>query len=125
MNHQFRLPFGGYCNLPSSPRFSGLSSVSIMSTWRGIFAGCYAALSTAALAFCLAIGLTAVHLRYAKENGNGSCSAIINKHLRDLEFRSHMFRHALIDRLKACNDVPTRLAESITGHCSGGSDFNT
>ena len=63
--------------------------------------------------------------RYAKENGNASCSAIINKHLRDLEFRSHMFRHALIDRLKACNDVPTRLAESITGHSSGGSDFNT
>jgi integrase len=62
---------------------------------------------------------------YAKENGNCSCSAIINKHLRDLEFRSHMFRHALIDRLKACNDVPTRLAESITGHSSGGSDFNT
>jgi integrase len=62
---------------------------------------------------------------YAKENGNASCSAIINKHLRDLEFRSHMFRHALIDRLKACNDVPTRLAESITGHSSGGSDFNT
>jgi outer membrane protein len=47
MNHQFRLPFGGYCNLPSSPRFSGLSSVS---NWRGIFAGCCAALSTAALA---------------------------------------------------------------------------
>jgi integrase len=63
--------------------------------------------------------------RYARENGNTSCSAIINKHLRDLEFRSHMFRHALIDRLKACNDVPTRLAESITGHSSGGSDFNT
>ena len=62
---------------------------------------------------------------YAKENGNCSCSAIINKHLRDFEFRSHMFRHALIDRLKACNDVPTRLAESITGHSSGGSDFNT
>ena len=50
MNHQYRLPFGGYCNLPSSPRFSGLSSVSIMSNWRGIFAGCCAALSTAALA---------------------------------------------------------------------------
>jgi integrase len=62
---------------------------------------------------------------YAHEKGNASCSAIINKHLRDLEFRSHMFRHALIDRLKACNDVPTRLAESITGHSSGGSDFNT
>ena len=63
--------------------------------------------------------------RYAHENGNSSCSAVINKHLRDLEFRSHMFRHALIDRLKACNDIPTRLAESITGHSSGGSDFNT
>lgn len=62
---------------------------------------------------------------YAHENGNSSCSAVINKHLRDLEFRSHMFRHALIDRLKACNDIPTRLAESITGHSSGGSDFNT
>jgi integrase len=63
--------------------------------------------------------------RYARDNGNTSCSAIINKYLRDLEFRSHMFRHALIDRLKSCNDIPTRLAESITGHSSGGSDFNT
>jgi len=27
-------------------------------------------------------------LLYAKENGNASCSAIINKHLRDLEFLS-------------------------------------
>jgi integrase len=63
--------------------------------------------------------------RYAHDNGNTSCSAVINKHLRDLEFRSHMFRHALIDRLKSCNDIPTRLAESITGHSSGGSDFNT
>lgn len=63
--------------------------------------------------------------RYANHNGNASCLAIINKHLRDLEFRSHMFRHALIDRLNAWNDVPTRLAESITGHSSGGSDFNT
>ena len=63
--------------------------------------------------------------RYAHDNGNTSCSAIINKYLRDLEFRSHMFRHGLIDRLKSCNDIPTRLAESITGHSSGGSDFNT
>ena len=62
--------------------------------------------------------------QYARENGNASCSAIINKYLKNLEFRSHMFRHALVDRLKACNDVPTRLAESITGHSSGGSDFN-
>ena len=35
MNHPCRQPFGGFCNLPS---------------WRGIFAGCCAVLSTAALA---------------------------------------------------------------------------
>jgi integrase len=49
----------------------------------------------------------------------------VNKVLRQFEFRSHMFRHAIIDRMKACNDIPTRLAESITGHSSGGSEFNT
>ena len=36
-----------------------------------------------------------------------------------------MFRHAFVDRLKACNDIPTRLAESITGHSSGGSEFDS
>jgi len=51
--------------------------------------------------------------------------AITNKYLSDLDFRSHMFRHSLIDRMKACNDIPTRLAESITGHYSGGSEFNS
>jgi integrase len=61
---------------------------------------------------------------YAHYHGSNSCSAILNKHLKDLDFRSHMFRHALIDRMKACNDIPTRLAESITGHSSGGSEFN-
>ena len=62
--------------------------------------------------------------QYAHYHGSNSCSAIMNKYLRDLEFRSHMFRHSLIDRMKACNDIPTRLAESITGHSSGGSEFN-
>ena len=62
--------------------------------------------------------------KYAHYHGSNSCSAIMNKCLADLEFRSHMFRHGLIDRMKACNDIPTRLAESITGHSSGGSDFN-
>ena len=62
---------------------------------------------------------------YAHENGNSSCSAIINKTLRDLNFRSHMFRHAFIDRMKACNDIPTRVAESITGHSRGGSEFDS
>lgn len=62
--------------------------------------------------------------KYARLNGNNSCSAIINKTLLPFKFRSHMFRHALIDRMKACNDIPTRLAESITGHSSGASHFN-
>jgi integrase len=62
---------------------------------------------------------------YARDNGNTSCSAIINKTLRDLNFRSHMFRHAFIDRMKACNDIPTRVAESITGHSRGGSEFDS
>ncbi|NCX10908.1 MAG: hypothetical protein EBX21_04945 [Proteobacteria bacterium] len=61
---------------------------------------------------------------YARDNGNTSCSAIINKTLRPFGFRSHMFRHGFIDRLKACNDVPTRIAESITGHSSGKSEFH-
>jgi integrase len=62
--------------------------------------------------------------QYAHYHGSNSCSAIMNKYLANLDFRSHMFRHALIDRMKACNDIPTRLAESITGHSSGGSEFN-
>jgi integrase len=61
---------------------------------------------------------------YARDNGNTSCSAIIRKTLKDYDFRSHMFRHAIIDRMKACNDIPTHLAESITGHSSGKSHFH-
>ena len=47
----------------------------------------------------------------------------MNKNLRPFEFRSHMFRHAFIDRLKARNDIPLPLAESITGHGRGQTDF--
>jgi integrase len=61
---------------------------------------------------------------YARHNGSNSCSAAINKHLRSFEFRSHMFRHALVDRLKACDDIQTKLAESITGHSSAGSEYD-
>ena len=63
--------------------------------------------------------------QYARENGNSTCSATMNKYLKELGFRSHMFRHAFIDRLKANNDIPTKLAESITGHSRGGSEFDT
>jgi len=48
----------------------------------------------------------------------------MNKYLADLDLKSHMLSHALIDRMKACNDNPTRLSESITGHSSGSSEFN-
>ncbi len=61
---------------------------------------------------------------YARYKGNNSCSAAIHKSLIEFDFHSHLFRHAFIDRLKACNDIPIRLAESITGHYSGGSEFN-
>ncbi len=62
---------------------------------------------------------------YARYNGNSSCSAIMNKNLKDYQWRSHMFRHAFIDRLKACGDIPIKLAESITGHSSGKSEFDS
>ena len=60
---------------------------------------------------------------YAREQGAYSCSATLNKHLRSFDFRSHMFRHAFIDRLKASNNIPLPLAESITGHGTTRSDF--
>jgi integrase len=63
--------------------------------------------------------------QYARDNGNTTCSATMNKCLKDLGFRSHMFRHAFVDRVKACNDIPTKLAESITGHSRGGSEFDS
>ena len=49
---------------------------------------------------------------YAHYHDSNSCSAILNKHLKDLDFRSHMFRHALIDRMKAFSFL--YLARKIT-----------
>jgi len=63
--------------------------------------------------------------QYARDNGNTTCSAAMNKYLKDLGFRSHMFRHAFVDRVKACNDIPTKLAESITVHSRCGSEFDS
>jgi hypothetical protein len=34
-----------------------------------------------------------------------------------------MFRHAFIDRLKGCCDVPVPIAEAITGHGRNASKF--
>ena len=60
---------------------------------------------------------------YARELGNCSCSATLNKTMKELNFRSHMFRHAFIDRLKANSHIPLPLAESITGHGRNSSEF--
>ena len=61
--------------------------------------------------------------QYATEIGNTSCAATLNKYMRHLGFRTHMFRHAFIDRLKACGDIPLPIAEAITGHGRNTSDF--
>ena len=61
--------------------------------------------------------------QYASEIGNTSCAATLNKTMRHLDFRTHMFRHAFIDRLKACGDVPVPVAEAITGHGRNASEF--
>ncbi len=61
--------------------------------------------------------------QYANEIGNSTCSATLNKCMKHLNFRTHMFRHAFIDRLKACGDIPVPIAESITGHGRNSSEF--
>lgn len=61
--------------------------------------------------------------QYANEIGNSSCSATLNKCMKHLNFRTHMFRHAFIDRLKGCGDIPVPIAESITGHGRNASEF--
>jgi integrase len=61
--------------------------------------------------------------QYASEIGNTSCAATLNKYMRHLDFRTHMFRHAFIDRLKGCGDVPVPIAEAITGHGRNASEF--
>jgi integrase len=43
--------------------------------------------------------------------------------MRHLDFRTHMFRHAFIDRLNAFGDVPVPIAQSITGHGRNASKF--
>ena len=61
--------------------------------------------------------------QYANDIGNSTCSATLNKCMKHLNFRTHMFRHAFIDRLKACGDIPVPIAESITGHGRNASEF--
>jgi hypothetical protein len=52
-----------------------------------------------------------------------SCAATLNKTMQHLDFRTHMFRYAFIDRLKACGDVPVPITEPITGHGRNASEF--
>ena len=62
--------------------------------------------------------------QYAKEIGGASCSATMNKAMRPYDFRTHMFRHAFIDRIKARNDIPIHIAECITGHGRNQTEFS-
>ena len=43
--------------------------------------------------------------------------------MRHLDFKTHMFRHAFIDRLKACSDVSVPIVEAITGRGRDASEF--
>jgi integrase len=48
--------------------------------------------------------------QYASEIGNTSCAAALNKYMWHRDFKTHMLRHAFIDRLKACADVSVPIA---------------
>ena len=62
--------------------------------------------------------------QYAKEIGGATCSATMNKAMRPFDFKTHMFRHAFIDRIKARNDIPIHIAECITGHGRNQTEFS-
>lgn len=53
---------------------------------------------------------------YASEIGNKSWAVTLIKYMRHLDFRTHLFRHAIIERLGACGDMPEYIAEAMTGH---------
>jgi hypothetical protein len=61
--------------------------------------------------------------QYAPEICNNSCADTQSKYTLLLHFRTHMFRHDFIDRLKACGDIPAAIAEAITGHERNASEF--
>ncbi len=61
--------------------------------------------------------------QYASEIGKTSCTAQLNKYMRHLDFRTHIFRHAFIDRLKTCYDMALPNIKAITGHGRNASEF--
>ena len=61
--------------------------------------------------------------QYASDIGNTSWAATLNKTMRHLDFRTQMFRHAFIDRLKASGDVPVPIVEAITGYSRKAFEF--
>ncbi len=61
--------------------------------------------------------------QFTSEVRNNSCAATLIKYRRHLDFRTHMFRHSLIDRLKVCGDLPVPFAKAIKGHGRNASEF--
>lgn len=57
--------------------------------------------------------------QYGRAGGNFSCSQAINRILKPLGLKSHMLRHAFVDRLRADSGVDVQAAEAILGHCRG------
>jgi site-specific recombinase XerD len=61
--------------------------------------------------------------QYASEIGNTSCAATLNKYMRHLDFRTHMFRHAFINQLKGCGNAPFPIVEATKGRGRNSSEF--
>lgn len=57
--------------------------------------------------------------QYGKYGGNFSCSQALNRVLSPYGLKTHMFRHAFVDRLRAQSSVDVQAAEAILGHCRG------
>lgn len=55
---------------------------------------------------------------YARDRGNDSASAAVNKLLKPYEITSHSFRHALKDRLREAG-CPADIRDAIQGHSNG------
>jgi hypothetical protein len=61
--------------------------------------------------------------QFASEIGNTSSAAMLNKYMRHLESRTHMFKYAFINQLKGCGNAPFPIAEATKGYGRNASEF--